>query len=99
MCFDAFLQNIPKVLNRIYVWASRWPIHDREVRGMLIEPGSSQLEPVRSAVILVKCSISMWMTVQHKWMEETTHTTLSNSTHRIVLREVGTSPKYPKKLK
>ncbi|GBO10197.1 hypothetical protein AVEN_243356-1 [Araneus ventricosus] len=41
-----------------------WAIHGREVRGMFIQPG-----PVRVAVVLLECCISMWMTVQQKWME------------------------------
>ncbi|GBN11029.1 hypothetical protein AVEN_17607-1 [Araneus ventricosus] len=36
---------------------------------MLIQSGSSQPGPVRGAVVLLEYSISMWMTVQHKWME------------------------------
>ncbi|GFU43093.1 hypothetical protein TNCV_109161 [Trichonephila clavipes] len=43
MAFHALFQNIPKRFNRIYVWVSRWPIYDRKVRGILIQPASSQL--------------------------------------------------------
>ncbi|GFW68149.1 hypothetical protein TNCV_1880311 [Trichonephila clavipes] len=30
MVFHAFFQNIPKMANRVYVWASRWPIYDKK---------------------------------------------------------------------
>ncbi|KFM77780.1 hypothetical protein X975_15866, partial [Stegodyphus mimosarum] len=54
MGFHALFQNIPKMLNRIYVWASRWPIYDRKFREMLIQPASSQARLVRGTVVLLE---------------------------------------------
>lgn len=88
VCFHTFLQNIPKMINRIYVWASRWPFHGREVRENLIQPGNSQPGPVRGVVVLLKYSTFVWMTVQHKWRWSP-----RNFTYRISLKEVGKTTK------
>ncbi|GFX87747.1 hypothetical protein TNCV_2190241 [Trichonephila clavipes] len=57
------------MLNKIKVWASRWPIYDRKVRGMLIQSASSQPGLVRGTVVFLENSITVRITEQHKWME------------------------------
>ncbi|GFY32503.1 hypothetical protein TNCV_3560111 [Trichonephila clavipes] len=42
------------------------PIYDRKVRGMLIQPASSQLRPVRGAAVFLENSITVRITEQHK---------------------------------
>ncbi|GFX65989.1 hypothetical protein TNCV_14101 [Trichonephila clavipes] len=57
------------MLNRIYIWASRWKSYDRKVRGMLIQPASGQPGLVKGTVVLLENSITVRITEQHKRME------------------------------
>ncbi|GFU42010.1 hypothetical protein TNCV_4676971 [Trichonephila clavipes] len=57
------------MLNEISVWASRWPIYDRKVRGMHIQPASSQPGLVKCIVVLLENSITVRISEQYKQME------------------------------
>ncbi|GFU28953.1 integrase catalytic domain-containing protein [Trichonephila clavipes] len=48
---------------------NRWPIFDRKVRRMLIQPSSSQPGLVRGTVVLLQNYITVRVSEQHKRME------------------------------
>ncbi|GFV90355.1 hypothetical protein TNCV_4380701 [Trichonephila clavipes] len=68
MAFHALFQNIPKIVNGIYFWDSRWPIYCRKGRIMPIKPASSQPTLVGGTVVLLENSITVRIAEQHKWM-------------------------------
>ncbi|GFU54781.1 hypothetical protein TNCV_1082351 [Trichonephila clavipes] len=69
MFFHALLQNILKILNSIYVGASRWSISDRKVSGICLQPASSQPTLVRGTVVFLENSITVRITEQYKRTE------------------------------
>ncbi|GBN50179.1 hypothetical protein AVEN_1959-1 [Araneus ventricosus] len=69
---------VPKPENlKILEKSEEWPSNNnsdgvwakRTASWVVIQPGSNQPGPVRGAVVLLEYSSSMWMTVQHQWME------------------------------
>ncbi|GFW56570.1 hypothetical protein TNCV_1862801 [Trichonephila clavipes] len=63
------------MLYRIYVWASRWPIYDRNVRRECLSKQTASSQPglVRDTVVLLENSITVWIIEQHERMKVITH--------------------------
>ncbi|GFW25463.1 hypothetical protein TNCV_3721911 [Trichonephila clavipes] len=57
------------MLKRIYFWTSRWPIYDRKVRGMLIQPANSQPGLARGIVVLQETSTTVRIAEKLKQIE------------------------------
>ncbi|GFW55983.1 hypothetical protein TNCV_373891 [Trichonephila clavipes] len=69
MAFPALYQNIPKMLTMIQVGASRWPLYERKVMEMIIQPASSKPGLVSGTVVLLENYITMRVTEPHKRMK------------------------------
>ncbi|GFX49082.1 hypothetical protein TNCV_786381 [Trichonephila clavipes] len=70
---DVFMGTLPSSRRgkrvTLFGGASRLPIYERKVRGMLMQPVSSQPGLVRGTVALQEKSVTVRITEQHKWME------------------------------
>lgn len=83
--YDILLHLSPKYHKRCQVSASRWPMHEREIRGMLLQPVADNSQPIP-----VEEQLSCWnIPFPYDGFDRP-------SSYRVTLREVRVSTKDPK---